>query len=121
MPTLKRLCVHPGCGSIAAKASTLCPEHRAASARRKAERDRMRPSPEARGYDQKWRRIRAQFLKHNPHCDCGAKATEVDHIRPLAKGGTHAWSNLQAKCKRHHSQKTIEENRGEGGRVMSRW
>jgi 5-methylcytosine-specific restriction protein A len=68
-----------------------------------------RPSAAARGYDSKWRFIRAQFLKFNSNCDhCGAKATEADHIKTLASGGTHAWENLRPLCKSCHSRKTAK-------------
>lgn len=66
-----------------------------------------RPSAAARGYDRKWRRIRAQYLRKHPRCVvCGADATEVDHVVSLARGGTHQWSNLQAMCKPCHTRKT---------------
>ena len=74
-----------------------------------------RPSAAARGYDAKWRYIRAQFLKAHSQCVvCGEQATEVDHVVPLADGGTHQWSNLQAMCKTHHSQKTALVDGGFG-------
>lgn len=73
-----------------------------------------RPSAAARGYDSKWRLIRAKFLKHFPQCcHCHvAKATEVDHIKPLNNGGTHEWKNLQPLCKSCHSKKTVRHDGG---------
>lgn len=66
-----------------------------------------RPSAAARGYDAKWRMTRARFLKRNPACvECGDKATDVDHIKPRADGGTDEWTNLQALCHSCHSKKT---------------
>ena len=38
-----------------------------------------------------------------------AKACEVDHIRPLAKGGTDDLNNLQSVCIPCHKQKTSIE------------
>lgn len=67
-----------------------------------------RPSASKRGYDRKWRVIRAAFLKAHPQCACGEPATEVDHILALRKGGTNAWSNLQPMCKPCHARKTVE-------------
>jgi hypothetical protein len=35
------------------------------------------------------------------YCDCAFTekvVPEVDHIRPLAKGGVHEWSNLAPAC-----------------------
>ena len=75
----------------------------------------VRPSAAARGYDRKWRRIRAQYLKSHPDCVvCGEPAEEVDHIVSLADGGTHKWENLQSLCKTHHSQKTVVFDGGFG-------
>ncbi len=59
------------------------------------------------------------FLRHNPVClKCERRAEEVDHIIPLARGGTNKWENLQSLCKSCHSKKTIRENRGESGRIQ---
>lgn len=67
----------------------------------------QRESAAKRGYDRKWRRIRAQFLRHNPVCeDCGAPATEPHHRIPRSKGGTDHWDNLMALCKTCHSRRT---------------
>lgn len=74
-----------------------------------------RPSAARRGYDRKWRMIRAGFLKAHPRCEmCGAAASEADHRTPLAAGGTHAWANLRALCKPCHSRKTAREDGGFG-------
>ena len=66
-----------------------------------------------------WRKLRAVFRKRHPLCKhCEEKgvitpAYEVDHIKPISKGGERlAWSNLQSLCKRCHSVKTARE-RGE--------
>jgi 5-methylcytosine-specific restriction protein A len=37
------------------------------------------------------------------------EATQVDHIRPLFKGGTDAWANLQSLCEPCHAEKTRED------------
>lgn len=49
-----------------------------------------------------WRKTRAQILsRDNNECQyCGAQATTVDHVIPVAKGGTDEHSNLQAACAR---------------------
>jgi len=66
-----------------------------------------RPSAAKRGYDRKWRMIRAVFLKKHPDCvGCNQPATEVDHIISLRKGGSNAWGNLRPYCKRCDSAKT---------------
>lgn len=73
-----------------------------------------RESAAKRGYDGKWRMIRAQFLGAHPSCPCGAPATEVDHIIALARGGSNAWANLQALCGPCHRRKTISVDGGFG-------
>lgn len=99
-----KICPHPGCPNIN------CQEHA-----RPVRRMDTRPSAARRGYDQKWRRIRAMFLKKHPSCVvCGAPATEVDHVLPLAEGGTNEWSNLRSMCKSHHSQHTARSGGGFG-------
>ena len=72
--------------------------------------DDARPSASDRGYDLKWRRVRAQFLKAHPTCTCGDPATEVDHMLPLRLGGTHRWENLRPLCKRCHSSRTARDH-----------
>lgn len=78
-----------------------------------------RPSAAKRGYDAKWRRVRAAFLKAHPVCDCGAPASEADHVIPLREGGSHAWANLRARCKPCHSSKTAAHDGGFGNTKKS--
>lgn len=40
---------------------------------------------------------------------CSLPGTEVDHIVPLAEGGTHDLSNLALLCKEHHRAKSKAE------------
>jgi len=50
---------------------------------RKAAADAKRPTAAQRGYDGKWQRERAAYLKAYPVCSrCGAPATVVNHITP---------------------------------------
>ena len=98
----------------------------------KREYDRDRPGATQRGYDRKWRRIRAQYLRHHPLCQAtdeaalrfharfGDAATDVDHIVPVVQGGTSEWDNLQALCHRCHSAKTMRESvRGGGSKSLA--
>lgn len=77
-----------------------------------------RPSARARGYDTKWERTRAEYLRSHPLCQdeagCIQRATDVDHIDGLGPKGPrgHDPSNLRSLCHSHHSQKTY---RSEGG------
>ena len=74
--------------------------------------DERRGSASSRGYDRRWQRIRAMYLRAHPLCvDCQAErrvtaATEVHHIKALRDGGDHNDDNLMALCKSHHSSRT---------------
>ena len=69
-----------------------------------------------RGYGASWRRIRAAVMaRDNYLCQvCAADgrvtpATEVDHIRPKARGGTDEMDNLRSICRQCHAEKTARE------------
>lgn len=87
-----------------------CPTHA-------TETERARGSSTARGYDRAWQRLRRAKIAANPICEvagCSQATTEVDHIRPIARGGERlVWANLQSMCKPHHSAKTMREQRGQ--------
>lgn len=110
------VCNVHGCTNPAPHGQGKCDTHHA-QAKRTAWRnaDANRPSANARGYDQRWRTTRAQYLHAHPTCvDCGSPATDVDHIDgagPLAPHG-HDWANLQALCHPCHTRKT---NTHDGG------
>lgn len=54
------------------------------------------------GSTRAWRALRAAVLDRDGHrCQkCGASATHVDHVMPLAHGGTDNYANLRALCAR---------------------
>lgn len=64
-----------------------------------------------------WRVLRAQALERDGHrCvrtvdgeRCPAMATEVDHVRPVHKGGASELANLASLCAPHHREKTQRE------------
>jgi 5-methylcytosine-specific restriction protein A len=62
-----------------------------------------------------WMEIRKRVLRANPlcvHCTKAgrlAPATEVDHIKPLAQGGTDDGDNLQGLCEPCHKAKSAHE------------
>lgn len=70
----------------------------------------MPTTPRIRG--RRLQRIRQQQLAANPLCEhCKAKgiitlAKEVDHIKPLSKGGTDTPDNRQNLCVACHKAKT---------------
>ena len=70
-----------------------------------------------------WQRKRERLFRSEPLCRiCGALgrvslATEVDHVVPLAEGGSNDDANLQPICGDCHKAKTAEEIRRAGGRA----
>lgn len=94
-----------------------CPPHEAQYQR---QRDQGRPTAAARGYNNRWAAIRKVVLREEPFCrSCSAPSAEVDHIKPLSRGGDNSRGNLQALCKRCHSKKTDSEDGGFGNRVKA--
>ena len=57
------------------------------------------------GSSSRWRKRRALILKMHDYCCvyCGDEANSVDHVIPLAKGGTDHPLNLVACCSRCNS------------------
>ena len=99
----KRPCRHPGCPNLSD--DVYCEEHRAKY---------VRESAAARGYDSRWQKARARFLKRNPLCVACFRdkklvpATVVDHILPHRGDKRLFWdeSNWQPLCKACHDGKT---------------
>jgi 5-methylcytosine-specific restriction protein A len=63
------------------------------------------------GQAQRLRRLR-RTAHLCEHCQAEGRvevAVEVDHIKPLFKGGTDTDDNTQNLCKRHHDEKTIKD------------
>lgn len=118
----KRPCSHRGCPALVdtgAGSRGYCPTHAAQHQQQRNQRiDANRGTAAQRGYDARWRRIRGMQLSSSPlcvHCQANGHTTpanEVDHITPLANGGTHAFSNLQSLCKSCHSKKTVAQSLG---------
>ncbi|MBE3589998.1 MAG: HNH endonuclease [Firmicutes bacterium] len=110
-------CAQPGCPALVPAGQRYCAEHARAERRRY---DRERGSAASRGYDARWRRLRAMVLAREPLCRACAvegrvtPATDVDHIVPRSRGGTDVLDNLQPLCHRHHSEKTAREDGGFG-------
>jgi 5-methylcytosine-specific restriction protein A len=107
-----RPCPAPGCTRLVVRGR--CDDHQKAD--RLAE-DADRGSSAQRGYDARWRKLRAAFLKQHPLCMCDeCKAGElrvtaaevVDHIQPIEERPDLrlAWSNLRSMSKQHHDAHT---------------
>lgn len=47
----------------------------------------------------------AAIIQADPCVYCGSPATEIDHIVPIARGGTGAWDNLAPICSTCNRQK----------------
>ncbi len=105
-------CATPGCPRVAT--------NRGRCAAHSRQHERERGTAAQRGYDARWRRARDEYLREHPWCvDCQAEgqlvpATEVDHVIPLRFGGANEPSNYAARCKRHHSAKTMRQSVGRG-------
>ena len=105
---LLKSCNHQGCSQITQ--GTHCNAHRAE--RSSIAYGRSRQPTTQQGYDNRWRKVRAQFLSAHPlcmHCQNEGKinpATEVHHIVRIVDGGENNFSNLQALCKPCHSRET---------------
>ena len=114
-------CTIPGCPRLVYHGG-LCAVHaRERAQRREVEAPRLTPAQ--RGYDARWRKRRAAFLREHPYCAdpyqlhaAAVNSTDVDHIISKKEGGTDDDTNLQALCHACHSRKTALED-GRWGRA----
>ena len=105
----KKPCKHPGCPKLTD--GNYCEEHEALH---RGERE----SAGKRGYNKKWQKARARYLKEHPLCvEClkngrGVTATVVDHITPHRGNPILFWDegNWQSLCKPCHDKKTWNED-----------
>lgn len=113
-----RRCSYPGCRNKVK--SGRCEEHKPKD---------NRPNSSARGYDHKWSKYRARYLKHHPLCGMCLEqgkytpATVIDHIKPVENGQADPlfWvaSNHQPLCRDCHSYKTrVIDQRGFGAKKI---
>lgn len=110
-----QVCPTPGC-------PTLTPAGRCPPCQTRA--TQARGSARAKGYDSRWERTAARYLRDHPYCECDEcealpellrpRATEVNHIDGLGPLGPrgHDPANLQAMTKEHHSAHTAREQPG---------
>jgi len=115
MPRALKICATHGCSEIANPGGRYC----AACLREARKRDNQRRNPaNKKKYRGDWPEIRAEHLRLYPYCvNCGAIATQVDHILPLSRGGTHDHYNLNSMCHSCHSRKTATQDGGFGNPV----
>src|SRR5688572_16478940 len=81
-------------------------------------------SRHARGYGSAWDQIRLRILARDKHlCQpCRRKgrltaATEVNHVKPKAQGGTDDVSNLESTCSPCHRAETLRQSAAAQGRA----
>ena len=109
----KKPCRYPGCARLVEADESYCPEHKRLAVQQYERYGRSEENKKRYGYH--WRKIRALFLAAHPLCEMCRKAgrfteaTEVHHILPLRRGGTHDESNLMPLCKPCHSRISIED------------
>jgi 5-methylcytosine-specific restriction protein A len=111
-PKPMRVCKGSRC--LALTREGYCPKCKP-KARRQSDRlyDSTRGSARQRGYTREWEKIRRVVLNEEPFCKlCGHRAVDVDHIKPLGRGGTNARENLQPLCRACHNVKTHAEREG---------
>jgi 5-methylcytosine-specific restriction protein A len=135
----KSICRQRGCGALI-DVPGFCEKHRQD---RQRDQDDRRGTAFERGYDSKWQRARARFLREHPLCQCvdcaklvvPLPASVVDHKIPHrlkeAKDSGDAerirralelfWnrSNWQALAKPCHDRKTAREDGGFGRRRLA--
>jgi len=109
----KSPCTYPGCGVLVDRPGK-CEKH-AKQVRKEA--DSRRPNASKRGYNHRWRKVRVEVLRRDGGlCQSCLKdglvtrASDVDHIVPVAAGGAfYDHDNLQSLCRPCHQAKTVEE------------
>lgn len=106
-----RPCRQPFCPNKTVEAHGYCEQHKDKAVQWQSNRH-----SEKRTRGRKWQITRERILRRdNGLCqpcllaDQLTPATQVDHIRPLADGGTDTDANLQAICKPCHDAKTKQE------------
>ncbi|WP_353963744.1 HNH endonuclease signature motif containing protein [Streptomyces sp. NBC_00237] len=108
VPRAASICYRPGCVGRTVRQG-LCGIHAP------AERPWARTSPRNRdkiSHPVWQRRIRPQALNRDGYAcaACGSREElEVDHIIPIAKGGTWELENAQTLCKTCHKEKTLKD------------
>lgn len=117
-------CTFPGCTRRIPSGRSLCDEHAAA---RRDMYEARRGTSTQRGYDARWRKLRAIYIHDHPLCAaCAAEgklraAAVVDHITPHRGDISLLYdeSNLQSLCTECHNRKTAAEDGAFGNRRVA--
>lgn len=103
----KKPCAHPGCPELVT--GRFCEKHQKQDRQRY---DQQRGTAAQRGYDARWRRLRAMVLAEEPLCrECLRQgrvtpATDVHHIDGDARNMRR--ENLEPLCHECHSRHTAK-------------
>ena len=102
----KRPCNNPGCPELTTE--RYCEKHQKEYDQRV---DQRRGSASSRGYDYKWQKARASYLKSHPLCveclknDKLTPAALVHHVKRIKDGGSVLdHSNLMCLCVKCHDK-----------------
>nr|WP_238270386.1 HNH endonuclease [Paraburkholderia terrae] len=111
-----RPCKQPGCRALVTDGYCDAHAHKASNWRKREDRT---GSTTARGYGAAWQRKRKWILDRDhglcqPCLQKGrvTEASQVDHIKAKADGGTDDDGNLQSICEPCHKTKTARERLG---------
>lgn len=102
-------CSQPGCGALVRDGSGRCSKH-------PREAWSKKPDAPKRVTGRKLQAMRYRLFTSNPLCvECErlgrvTLATQRDHIKPLAEGGTDDDSNVQGLCRDCHDGKSLAES-----------
>lgn len=110
-----RPCAFPNCGELLSGDETYCADHSRGRHRRINE---ARDAASVRLYNTKrWKRLSKVELQREPWCAlCGNPAEHRDHVTPHKGNERSFWRGArQSLCRKCHSRKTLEEQRGVGG------
>lgn len=105
-----KVCGRPGCPNLTEGRDPKCPQHTPSPFEGHRERRRQMTGVTS-GWAEDKHRKRALERDRYRCVECGAEATEVDHIVPIMQGGTWALDNLQSLCDFHHRRKTQRDLR----------
>ena len=100
-------CRHPGCPALIPYGQKYCEEHKKLTGSKYNRYTREKSVKKE--YGASWKKARERHAARYPYCEqCYREGLitmmeEVHHIIPVARGGTHADSNLMSWCKSCHN------------------